>query len=708
MARSDIGRRGCAPLDPGPRLFRADVQGLRGVAIALVVAYHLSWVVTGGYVGVDVFFVISGFLITSQLLHELEKQQGLSFIGFYARRARRILPAATIVLIATVLCARAVLSPQAADRVFEDAVAAVFYGANFRFAASGANYFNSTLPPSPLLHYWSLGVEEQFYLLWPLVLVGASLVWLPARRRAARPPALGLVAIVLGAIALASFLVGLRQTTTSPSWAYYSILTRCWELAIGALAALGLPLWSHLTERVAAGLGWAGVVAIGASALAYSSRTPFPGLAALLPVAGAFAVIVAGSHRRIRYGAEALLGCWPLRRLGDWSYSLYLWHWPAIVLAPSIFGGPLSEWGQLGVLAFSVTAAGASYGLVEQPIRHLRIVVRRPRLAAAGALVLASCSLAVVGTAASTLPSLVPTGATTRPGLAGNGRLTPAQLSVDLEQGVATTVVPSNLTPTLAHAADAFPLIVTDGCHLQRAGTESRPCTYGDRSSKVTVVLFGDSHAAAWFPALRLLSEEHHWRLVDLTKAGCPPVEVAIASYPQCTTWRTNALAQIAALHPTVVVSTWARYVELPESGPLANVAHLHTSAWDNGLVALFSALRADRSTTVFISDTPTLSDLVPDCVSGHLSDAAACTTPRAAAIKDLRAKREELAIAKRYGATTIDPMNWFCTATRCPVIVGNILLYRDDAHMTPQWSEFIAPVLGDDLVPVVAAASRR
>lgn len=682
--------------------FRRDVQGLRGVAIALVVAYHLNWLTTGGYVGVDAFFVISGFLITGQLARELAQRGGVSFAGFYARRARRILPAATIVIITTVAAARLVLTPSAVDRVLGDALSAVCYGANYRFAVEGANYFNSTLPPSPLLHFWSLAVEEQFYLLWPLVLVAASLAWWPARRRAGRGAALGVVAGVLGTLAAGSFALGVLQTASSPSWAYYSILTRGWELAVGALAALGLPLWERLDRGLAAAISWAGLSAIVASGFLYTADTPFPGVAALVPVAGAFAVIVGGSTATARWGAGVLLERWPLQRLGDWSYSLYLWHWPAIVLAPSILGHALDEGAQMGVLCVAVTVAAASYYLVEQPARRLRLVLRRPRFAAAGALALACSSLVAVGTAAATLPVLVPRGPAVLPGRDPSGGLTPQRLAADLAQGTSTRAVPVNLTPPLSRAADALPLVVQDGCSLQRAGTTSKACVYGDRSSKVTVVLFGDSHAAAWFPALQTLSDEHGWRLVDLTKAGCPPVEVAIVAYPQCTTWRQHALAQLAALHPAVVIAAWARYVEVPEAEPLRGVPTTEASAWGDGVAASFRALRADASRVVFLSDTPTMSQLAPDCVSGHLSDAQACTTALAAAEKDLAVKDQELAIARQLGVTSIDPTSWFCTPTRCPVIVGNILLYRDDAHMTPAWSDFIAPLLGDDLVPLV------
>ncbi|MGH9105086.1 MAG: acyltransferase family protein [Acidimicrobiales bacterium] len=270
-ARGTGGERGPRPYKSS---FRPDIQGLRAVAILLVVLYHAKLGVGGGYVEVDVFFVISGFLTTRQLADELESRRRISFLGFYARRVRRILPAATVLIVATTVTARAVLTPEAAHRALQDALAAVFYGANYRFAVEGANYLNSTLPPSPLQHFWSLGVEEQFYLVWPVALMLSSLVWLTGRRRAQeayrRPPGeatgedgrsrpvVPLVCLTLAVIGVVSFLVSLHETVVSPSWAYYSIFTRAWELAAGSLAALLQPAAARLGRGAAIALSWLG------------------------------------------------------------------------------------------------------------------------------------------------------------------------------------------------------------------------------------------------------------------------------------------------------------------------------------------------------------------------------------------------------------------------------------------------------------------
>ena len=711
-------------------IFRRDVEGLRAVAIILVVFYHVHLrFFSGGYVGVDVFFVISGFLITGQLARELETHGRISLLGFYARRARRILPAATLVLIVTAVASARVLAPLAARRALHDVTAAVFFGVNFRLASEGANYFDNDLPPSPVQHFWSLSVEEQFYIAWPLLLILSSLVWLKAgtsrRRRSQREilqsadgsgpapsPFFPTIVAVLGAVAVASFLASVHQTPSSPSWAYYSIVTRAWELAVGALAALALPLAARLDRRLAALITWTGLAAIVLATVTFNARTVYPGSDALLPVAGAAAIVLGGSTATRRWGAEALLGTAPFQRVGSWSYSWYLWHWPALILAPAMIGHALSVNQALLVALVSLGIAILSFVLVERPIRRMQFVVRRPALGLGGGVVLLACSLTAVVASASSIPALVATGAVAvaRPALPPSGQLTAAKLAADLVSGVKTTKVPSNVTPTVATAAKAVPLIVSNGCHLQHAGTKSKPCIYGDTTSTTSVVLFGDSHAAAWFPALEIVSKQQHWRLVDISKAGCPPVEVGIlytgtTLYKQCAAWRANAMAQISALHPLLVIADWARYNELPEALPLAGVPTGYGSAWLNGVAAIFNFLHRAAQHTIFMSDTPTLTQLAPDCVSAHLSDVAACTTATTAATRFPTVKRQELALAQRTHINAIDPESWFCTPTRCPVIVGNIFLYRDNAHMTPAWSDFIEPVFAAAILPMVKAA---
>ena len=723
------GRGGPARFDPAVsgrggghsggehRQFRPDVEGLRAVAIVLVVLYHVhAGVAPGGYVGVDVFFVVSGFLITGQLVGELRTDGRISFLAFYARRARRILPAAMLTVIVTAVASALLLNPLAAKRALDDVLPAIYFGANVHFAAQGADYFNAGLSPSPIQHFWSLAVEEQFYIVWPLLLVVSSLVWLRGRRRSRRErvqrPVIGAVIVVLAVLAALSLMASIRQTATSPSWAYFSIVTRAWELAVGAVVALALPLVARLDRRLAIPLSWVGLGCIALAAALFSDTTSYPGDSALLPVLGTAAVICGGSALASRrFGAEALLRTPPFQRVGAWSYSWYLWHWPALVLASAVLGRSLSEIQAVAVAVVSLVIAVMSFVLLERPIRRIQIVIRRPAVGLGAGGVLAAIAIAIVALSGSLVGPLASTAAAPAR-LTAQHKSASSSLRADLIAGARTIKVPSNLRPPLSAMASALPRIIADGCELGFGRDQIKPCISGDRGSHTTVVLFGDSHAGQWFDALNWISNRRHWRMVVMTKEGCTPAEVTFRDDPNslCARWREKAKARIARLHPALVIVSWARWME-PLASQKAGVLTGYGGPWQDGAAAIFQFLRRSAKQVIFISDTPYLPQSAPDCVAGHLSDVRRCTTKRSDATVLPAIKAAELRIAKQEQINSIDPTSWFCAPRVCPVIVGNILVYHDKSHMTTEWSRFIAPVLGNAILrtmPPAASATHR
>jgi peptidoglycan/LPS O-acetylase OafA/YrhL len=352
--------------------FRPDVEGLRAVAVVPVVLFHagVSWL-QGGYVGVDVFFVISGFLITGLLLREHEERNRISISGFYARRARRILPAAMLVIVLTVLASYYIQNFVQYAKVAQDGRWAALFAANIHFAQVGTGYFQQSVAPSPLEHYWSLGVEEQFYLVWPalILLVGALFTRIPLRWR---------VTVFAVALTAASFVWSLIQTNANPTWAYFSPLTRGWELGIGAVAAALIPHFRKLPRAAGMTLAYGGIAAIVISALWYTSATPYPGTAALLPVLGATAVIVGGASG---VGARHLLGLRPARSVGRVSFGWYLLHYPPmIILTGALWTHPLSVQENLIIAAVTLLVAYGMYAVIETPIRRSSFLAYRPWL----------------------------------------------------------------------------------------------------------------------------------------------------------------------------------------------------------------------------------------------------------------------------------------------------------------------------------------
>jgi peptidoglycan/LPS O-acetylase OafA/YrhL len=374
---------------PGDRRFRPDVQGLRAVSILLVVLFHAGIPgISGGYVGVDVFFVISGFVITGVLLREREATRRTSILNFYGRRARRIIPAASLVIIVTVVAAFHSLGSLTGHETAVDGQWAALFLANFHFAASATNYLASQQPPSALQNYWSLAVEEQFYIVYPTVfLIAASLVTRVSLR--AR------LAILLLTVVVASYAFSIVFTSTNPSSAFFSPLTRAWELALGGLIAVGSNGLRRVPQSLAAFISWLGLAAIVTAGVTLTSASTYPGALVAIPVLGAGLILAGGTAQPV-WGAERLLRQKPFQLLGLISYSLYLWHWPILIIATQSRGATsLPVWDNVLLLLIATLVAAVTYRILENPIRHSRLLIRRRWTSVLMGLCLIGATLAV-------------------------------------------------------------------------------------------------------------------------------------------------------------------------------------------------------------------------------------------------------------------------------------------------------------------------
>ncbi len=711
-----------------PRRFRQDIEGLRAVAILAVVLYHAHvGAVPGGYVGVDVFFVISGYLITDHLWREVHDTSALSFKGFYARRIRRLLPASFLVLAVTAVASAAILPPLSARAVLKDGVACALYVGNYRFAVLQTNYLTASIAPSPFQQYWSLGVEEQFYLIWPAVLLLASLAW--ARRRHVQPSRVS-AATVLAVIAVTSCAFSIWLTHASEPWAFFSLSTRAWELAIGGLVALGAPVIGRLRGRPL--LGWIGLGLVLWSVLTYTASTPFPGTAALVPVLGAAAVVAAGTGPAPRHGPVQVLRRSPMLVIGRVSYSWYLWHWPMLILVPVALGHALSLAQNLAVAALSFVVAVATFVLVERPIRTSSWLTTRPRrslnlgaaltVAAVGACVLSVLSLpSLTGSGRAPVAAAALRQSTKAQGVDSAAQANPllrqlhvrtAAVNQQVARSIGSQDVPANLEPSLPDADADEPPVFVDGCLDSYTDTSLQPCTFGDTSSNTSVVLFGDSHAAMWFPAVDQAAQQFGWKLITWTKATCPPFPLPIFSpvlgrtFTECDEWRAAVLSQIAAIHPALVILGVARhYTDIYDFTPYSPV-------WLSGLGQEVSAIRRLGAQVMVFGPIPKPPFDVPGCLSAHLTDATACTVPLAVGLNASGVAAEK-SVVTQNGGSYVDTEPWFCTTSTCAVMVDNLIVYRDDNHVTQTYASFLTPVVEPELKlamagpPVVTAPAK-
>ena len=679
-------------INPTPQ-FRGDIQGLRGLAVLFVLLFHAAIPgFKGGFVGVDIFFVLSGYLITGNLLREVQSNGRIKFKKFYARRIRRLLPASFLVLLTTLVVVAIWFPPVLLPGVALDISSAALYVSNIDFAVRATDYFSSSVIPSPVLHFWSLGVEEQFYLFWPLLIALATL----KRKAPALKVFLLAITVFITSLTFANWLLPRNQP-----WAFFSLPTRAWELILGALLASSVRFTSKLPRWISALAGLVGLVMVIYSGLTHSNPLKFPGFTALTPTLGAFLLIMAGSIEVSTFPSR-LLAFKPLQGLGKISYSLYLWHWPVLVIPQVITVGSLSMAKRVLLALFSIVLAVVTERWVERPFRHGLLISVRPRrtIAIAGVLAilltvsafsadyLATGSLRNKhgGTSAAAERSLIDSLV---------NKSTPVQ-TVAPRPATVDFPVPANLEPDLLNAGRNRPISYGDRCHTQmNLKASTAPCIYGDTTSATTVVLFGDSHALAWFPAFNQVAKEMHWKLLSLTMSACSPADIPAydpgtgLSMRNCPIWRVASIDRIIAAKPYLVLIASSSGFETLINGLVAQEAdreHLFAM----GMKRTILRIRTSGAKLLMMSDTPALAQDPLLCLSRHPRSTLACATPVSEAISDNWIALETQ-IAKVNSVPLIKPQLWVCPTSPCPVVIGNILTYFDTGHMTATFSQALA-----------------
>jgi len=605
------------------------IQGLRALAAILVTVFHAR-LLPGGFIGVDIFYVISGYLITGLILREIEKTGTLDLRSFYQRRIKRLLPTSVFVLFVTAIFAWILFPPITRDALGRDLFAAATYISNYLFAWWQNDYQNLNATPSPFIHYWSLAVEEQFYLIWPIFILFIA--------RYGKKVILGGIAITT----LGSLLFSIYLTQVAPIWAFYSLPTRAWELGFGALL-----LFIPETKKKMRILPWLGFFGITFASLNFNENTAFPGKNALIPVIATVVLIASIKYWPPLFNdlSNSRVSQW----LGGISYPLYLWHWPALVLPSSALGRPLRFYERFLCILLTIILAHFTSKYVEEPLRHKNL---SPRTIYKGAIVTTASSLAVGTLIAFSTSSII---------------TTKGDISYQFD---------------LVKVMEK-PAVYGDDCHVNYGETKSGFCTYGDKNSSETIVLYGDSHAAQWFPTLEKLAKQRGFKLISLTKSACPAVDAnrpdqGAFKQVHCTKWRQNSIERIAKIKPMAVITSSFQYFTP------ANERVSRATWWRDGQRKLLSDLTGSTDHLIYISDTPRPLRDIPNCLASRNSRVCDST--------------QKTRVSIIFGFEVVNPTPWLCSSF-CPAIIDGTVAYRDASHISVEMALKLLPKLEEALI---------
>ena len=645
---------------------------MRAIAILVIVAYHAGLPgFPGGFIGVDIFFVISGFLITRNLIDESSSKNSIVLSRFWARRVRRLVPGLALMTIVTLIASSLIVSPFDMLQISKEGASAGLYVSNIVFGFKAQNYFASNINKSPFLHTWSLGVEEQFYLLWPFVLY-AALIWSRRSGIVIRRLALPIFVLILGA----SFTINVVLTDRGSTWAFFSLPTRAWEFALGGLlASIGVrkvPSWCGLA------LGITGLAAIAYADLAFNDTTSYPGTNALWPVAGAGLVILAGQMTDSSNPTVIMkvLGTRSMRWIGRLSYSWYLWHWPFIVLAVLAVGNSSVSL-RTGAALVSLGVAYVAFRTVENPLRFNRSLIQSSRRTFLLGLAITGVTL---GTA-----------------------------------GVAWELASASTPASYAELQSAALRVFFPRCSSAQTPQGISYCAGGDLRSSTVVALVGDSHAATWFNELSVVAAKQHVRIAAFMTSGCPFIPIVVkpaipngpTSTSQCLAARTQGIHGLTELKPVgIILSEHDRQylgLILDKNGSVPSEP-VQVDLWRTAFKTFLHQMQDRGIRPGVILDDPTLPYEPAECVS-RTQSLAACESSREAALSTGQSlmTADNGLLKADPSVPVLAPDSFLCDEAGCPLELHGHLLYADTNHLTlgatqlmePQLSQLLRSVSG-------------
>lgn len=705
------------------RGFRVDLEGIRGIALLIILSTHLIEWPSGGFVALDLFFVLSGYLITGLLIREHQRTGAIDIAQFYRRRIRRLGPAATLVIVLTVIGGFLIFSAARAQSIMWDGIWAFLLVANWNFVVNGTDYFATWQPQSPLLHYWSLSVEEQFYLVWPAIILGAIGIGAAARHRRRSGTRYLWVIVVIAVVSVASFAWGVVQPMTDPQVSYLSTLTRAWELGLGALLFFCNRWWERIPDVLRPVLSWSGVVVLVGAAIVLTPDHPYPSYWALLPAVATTGIIVSG----VGGDSKLFVATNPVARyLGQISYSAYLWHWPVFVYLAALVGkeSPAYLW---GAVPLALVLSALAFHFVEDPVRrsswleprrrrHRRTEMQRRRLAIglrAGAVTALVAAIVLVVVIVQ-LPRDAPAPAVrpSTPAASAPGDEEPGDAVADIERAVIETLDtdewPAAVLSQIESGASSGTTVFSARC-LDIVPEIEDECIIGDESLSRTAVVLGDSVAVSWMPGLGAALNDLGYRVRVLTHSQCPFADVSVsgafepgarrAGYPEaCDDHRAWARERTLELQPDLVVAADGEVemqtLILPDGTD-------RVGYWADGLVAASEAL---PGIPLVVLMSPPAAISIAECHT-RVATVDDCTDRISQQWRDQRAATGEARSASAEPFEIVDSRLWFCSRDGwCPPFADEIVVRSDRQHVAEDYALRLRPVLKASLEDAVGA----
>jgi peptidoglycan/LPS O-acetylase OafA/YrhL len=699
------------------RKFRPDIEVLRAIAVLAVVISHSKIALASGFIGVDIFFVISGFLITKHLHDEVQKSGTVSIVSFYTRRILRILPASVFVVLMTILAFLIWLSPLQTINYGWDSLLSSLSGMNYRLAVTGTDYFNSTNLPSPFQHFWSLAVEEQFYFIWPLLIFIVAKLFIRSPKNIVHISNLTdmdqnkenermqtfekefaainflrfkiFITFVLLIVIGYSLYLSYTITSQSQPLAYFGLQTRAWQLAVGSLLSFYTTTFAKISARFAAILSWLGFTGLVAGFILINEKTIYPGLWSLIPTLSTALIVLAGINET-KYSFENLFNCRTVRWIGKISYSWYLVHWPLFVIFFYIMGDSLSMLQKAGLIIVSFILANLCFLLVENPIRFATwIKVSYVRTFALGImliLVSAGASYSVIYIKTESLKNYEDIEVV-------ENVIDEATVLKKVKEGLKTKQLPIILKTPLASVSTDKPYLK---CIVPQSDTELQDigkCITKNSKTGKTIALIGDSHAYQWANSIQKIAEKYEYDLLILTKPGCPMYDISVfdptlnRDYTECYVWRKNMLDKLSQVKPDIIIHTGIIYKE-------ASV---------DKFVEYLSKLQNISKNVINIVDSRKPNTQIPECLAKNSQDIQNCSFSTDFELNNGGIiKERQTAAAEKLGVKNIETTDWFCFEKLCPPIVQNIVVYQDENHVSNTYAQHLSNLLEQKLITAI------